>query len=32
MVVMVRFIYIAPQLPHIPPQRRCRHRQSRCTA
>jgi len=26
------FIYIAPQLPHMTPQRRCRHRQSRRTA
>jgi len=30
--VKVRFIYIAPRLPYIPPQQRCRHRQSRRTA
>jgi len=30
--VQVRFIFISPQLSHIPPQRRCCHRQSRRTA
>jgi len=28
----VRFIYMASRLPHMPPQRRCRHRQGRRTA
>jgi len=28
----VRFIYIVPQLPHMPPQQLCRRRQGRCTA
>jgi len=30
--VNIRFIYIASQLPHMLPQRRCRHRQGRRTA
>jgi len=30
--VKVRFVYIAPQLPHMLPQRRCRHGQSWRTA
>jgi len=29
--VKVKFIYIAPQLPHMSPQRAMRHRQGRCS-